>query len=280
MECWLHPSNGLQDGKQQGRGLHRFASSTLICMTDAAQSGGIVAYCDGGSRGNPGPSGYGVSIEDAAGHPIADLSEFLGVKTNNFAEYSGLLAALEYALAHGYPWLRVVADSELMVKQMKGQYRVNSPDLRPLWEEAKRRVAGLERFEIQHVLRGKNKRADALANEAMDRGTGKTVRELGGREGGGQAMASPSSAAMSSAATRPHLVTSTTTRTRAMETRTTETGTTGATQAERAPTAQSAEKRTNSVEKPRALKGFVKNGVVHLLEGELPENCFVRVTPE
>jgi ribonuclease HI len=236
-------------------------------MTDAARSGGIVAYCDGGSRGNPGPSGYGVSIEDAAGHPIADLSEFLGVKTNNFAEYSGLLAALEYALAHGYPQLRVIADSELMVKQMKGQYRVNSPELRPLWEEAKRRVAGLERFEIQHVLRGKNKRADALANQAMDRGTGKTVRELGGRQGGGQPMSS-----LSSAATRPHLVTSTTMRTRTTETRATETAATTATQAERPRTAQPADKRT--------LKGFVKNGVVHLLEGELPENCFVRVTPE
>jgi len=218
--------------------------------------------------GQSGASGYGVSIEDAAGHPIADLSEFLGVKTNNFAEYSGLLAALEYALAHGYPQLRVIADSELMVKQMKGQYRVNSPELRPLWEEAKRRVAGLERFEIQHVLRGKNKRADALANQAMDRGTGKTVRELGGRVGGGQPMSSPSSAA-----TRPHLVTSTTMRTRTTETRATETGaTTAATQAERPRTAQPADKRT--------LKGFVKNGVVHLLEGELPENCFVRVTPE
>jgi ribonuclease HI len=236
-------------------------------MTVAAHSGGIVAYCDGGSRGNPGPSGYGVSIENAAGHPIADLSEFLGVKTNNFAEYSGLLAALEYALAHGYPQLRVIADSELMVKQMKGQYRVNSPELRPLWEEAKRRVAGLERFEIQHVLRGKNKRADALANQAMDRGTGKTVRELGGREGGSQPMSSPASAA-----TRPHLVTSTTMRTRATETRPTETAATVATQAERPRTAQPADKRT--------LKGFVKNGVVHLLEGELPENCFVRVTPE
>ncbi len=150
-------------------------------MTDAARSGEITAYCDGGSRGNPGPSGYGVSIEDAGGHPVADLSEFLGVKTNNFAEYSGLLAALEYALSHGHARLRVVADSELMVKQMKGQYQVKSPDLRPLWEEAKRRAARLERFEIQHVLRGKNKRADALANQAMDRGTGKTVKEIGGR---------------------------------------------------------------------------------------------------
>ena len=81
----------------------------------------------------------------------------------------------------GIARLRVVADSELMVKQMKGQYQVKSPDLRPLWEEAKRRAARLERFEIQHVLRGKNKRADALANQAMDRGTGKTVKEVGTR---------------------------------------------------------------------------------------------------
>jgi ribonuclease HI len=207
-------------------------------MTDAALGGGITAYCDGGSRGNPGPSGYGVSIEDAAGHPVADLSEFLGVKTNNFAEYSGLLAALEYALSHGHARLRVVADSELMVKQMKGQYQVKSPDLRPLWEEAKRRAARLERFEIQHVLRGKNKRADALANQAMDRGTGKTVKEVG-RECGGAATPAPLPRVAASAGSR----------------------------------------LGKAVEK-RVLKGFVKNGVVHLLEGELPENCFVRVTPE
>ncbi|MGA9718971.1 MAG: ribonuclease HI family protein [Acidobacteriaceae bacterium] len=221
-------------------------------MTQSSTTDFITAYCDGGSRGNPGPAGYGVSIEDAAGRPIADLSEFLGVKTNNFAEYSGLLAALEYALMHSHPRLRVVADSELMVKQMKGQYQVKSPDLRPLWEEAKRRVAGLERFEIQHVLRGKNRRADALANQAMDRGTGKLVREVG-REGIGLPTSSTSSTK-----TRPHLVTS----------------------AARPSEAKPAEKRTDSAQKPRALKGFVKNGVVHLLEGELPENCFVRVTPE
>jgi ribonuclease HI len=206
-------------------------------MTQENTTDLITAYCDGGSRGNPGPSGYGVSIEDAAGRPIADLSEFLGVKTNNFAEYSGLLAALEYALSHGHPRLRVVADSELMVKQMKGQYQVKSPDLRPLWEEAKRRAARLERFEIQHVLRGKNKHADALANQAMDRGTGKTVKEVG-REGGSAATPTPLPR-VASAGSRP---------------------------------AKAAEKRV--------LKGFVKNGVVHLLEGELPENCFVRVTPE
>jgi probable phosphoglycerate mutase len=196
-------------------------------VTETSRLDFITAYCDGGSRGNPGPAGYGVSIEDAAGHPVAELSEFLGVKTNNFAEYSGLLAALEYALGHGHPRLRVVADSELMVKQMKGQYQVKSPDLRPLWEEAKRRAARLEKFEIQHVLRGKNRRADALANEAMDRGMGRSVKDV--------------SRQSSTPAAAPRQ-------------------------------AKAPEKRT--------LKGFVKNGVVHLLEGELPENCFVRVTLE
>src|ERR1700743_1051678 len=108
----------------------------------------IVAYCDGGSRGNPGPAGFGVYIQDSAGKAVAELSEFLGTHTNNFAEYSALLAALEFAINHGHKSLRVVSDSELMVKQMKGQYRVNSPELRPLWEEAKRRGDGLERCEL------------------------------------------------------------------------------------------------------------------------------------
>jgi ribonuclease HI len=129
-----------------------------------------VAYTDGGSRGNPGPSGYGVVVLGEDGRVLGELSEFLGMRTNNVAEYSGLLAALEFALAKGHPRLRVVSDSELMVKQIRGQYRVQSPDLRPLYEEAKRRIAKLEAFQIEHVLRGKNKKADELANQAMDRG--------------------------------------------------------------------------------------------------------------
>ena len=129
-----------------------------------------VAYTDGGSRGNPGPSGYGVVVQGENGAILAELSEFLGMRTNNVAEYSGLLAALEFALANGHSRLRVVSDSELMVKQIGGQYRVQSPDLRPLYEEAKRRIEQLDAFQIEHVLRGKNKKADELANRAMDRG--------------------------------------------------------------------------------------------------------------
>ncbi|HTZ89568.1 MAG TPA: ribonuclease HI family protein [Alloacidobacterium sp.] len=189
-------------------------------MTDAGnlfssseKSGWITAFCDGGSRGNPGPAGYGVYIQDENGAKIADLSEFLGKKTNNFAEYSGLLAALDYALSHGHTHLKAIADSELLVKQIKGQYRVNSPELRPLYEEARRRIAQLEGFQIQHVLREKNRRADQLANEAMDRGMGRSQQ-------------SPVAA------------------------------------------------------RPQTLRGFVKGGVVHLLEGELPDGVFVKVVRE
>ena len=132
------------------------------------------AHCDGGSRSNPGPSGYGAVIEDPQGQVVARLSQFLGIQTNNYAEYSGLLAVLEWAIANGAKSLRVVSDSELMVKQMKGQYKVKSPGLRPLSEEAKRRAARLDRFEIRHTLRGGNKEADRLANEAMDKGMGKS----------------------------------------------------------------------------------------------------------
>ena len=139
----------------------------------SAASEWFTAHCDGGSRGNPGPSGFGAVIEDPHGRIVARLSDFLGVQTNNYAEYSGLLAVLAWALEHNAKRLRVVSDSELMVKQMKGQYKVASPVLRPLWEEAKRRASRLDRFEMRHTLRGGNKEADRLANEAMDKGMGR-----------------------------------------------------------------------------------------------------------
>src|SRR6201999_2888016 len=125
---------------------------------------------------NPGPAGFGVYIQDSAGKAVAELSEFLGTHTNSFAEYSALLAALEFAINHGHKSLLVVSDSELMVKQMKGQYRVNSPELKPLYEEARRRVMQLDHFQVQHVLREKNRHADRLANLAMDRGMGRAAQ--------------------------------------------------------------------------------------------------------
>jgi probable phosphoglycerate mutase len=130
----------------------------------------ISAHCVGGARGNPGPAGFGVLIQDSQGRVLAELSEFLGIQTNNFAEYSGLLASLDFALDHGHRRLRVISDSELMVKQIQGKYQVKSPGLRPLFDQARKKIAQVEAFEIVHALRHKNKDADRLANLAMDRG--------------------------------------------------------------------------------------------------------------
>jgi ribonuclease HI len=128
------------------------------------------AHIDGGARGNPGPSGYGVVIHDSSGAKVAELSEYLGHHTNNYAEYQGLLGVLRYAVAHGIKALKVVSDSELMVRQMKGIYKVKNLDLRKLYEEAQPLVRKLDYFEIRHALREDNVDADRLANEAMDRG--------------------------------------------------------------------------------------------------------------
>jgi ribonuclease HI len=210
----------------------------------AADSGSewLIAHCDGGSRGNPGPSGYGAVIEDGQGRTVARLNEFLGIQTNNYAEYSGLLAVLAWAAEHGAKRLRVVSDSELMVKQMKGQYKVASPVLRPLWEEAKRKTKLLERFEIRHTLRGGNKEADSLANEAMDKGMGKRASGVSWPSGASGVGISPTQSGRQAA--RPLF-------------------------------AQPAAKSTH-----QTFEGYVKNGVVHLLEGELPDGIFVKVIRE
>ncbi len=135
-----------------------------------AAGGWYTAHCDGGSRGNPGPAGYGAVIEDPEGEVVARLSDYLGRQTNNYAEYKGLLAVLQWALKNGVRRLRVVSDSELMVRQMKRVYRVKNAGLLPLWDEAQRLALGLEGFEMRHTLRGGNKEADRLANDAMDKG--------------------------------------------------------------------------------------------------------------
>jgi probable phosphoglycerate mutase len=129
-----------------------------------------IAYVDGGSRGNPGIAGYGVSFLDEAGQAVASLSVNLGIRTNNFAEYSALIAALKHAKSQGYDELKVFADSELLVKQIHGTYKVKSPDLRPLYDEAKSLISSLRSFSIHHVPREQNRKADRLANLAMDQG--------------------------------------------------------------------------------------------------------------
>jgi ribonuclease HI len=129
----------------------------------------ITAYTDGGARGNPGPAGAGVYIQAANGKPLAELSLYLGDhQTNNFAEYSALIAALEYALKHHHTGLRVISDSLLVVSQMNGKWKVKEPGIKVLVDQAKQLARKLEFFEIKHVLRAGNKEADRLANEAMD----------------------------------------------------------------------------------------------------------------
>ena len=126
------------------------------------------ANIDGGSRGNPGPAAYGVVVRDARGEIVAKLKKYIGHNTNNVAEYFGLIAALDYAETHGIRSLRVESDSELLVKQMRGQYRVKSADLRPLFERARKMAQSLESFRIDHVFREQNREADALVNQALD----------------------------------------------------------------------------------------------------------------
>lgn len=186
----------------------------------AAGSGWFTAHCDGGSRGNPGPAAYGAVIEDPRGQVVARLSNYLGRQTNNYAEYQGLLAVLAWAAEHGARRLRVVSDSELMVRQMSGRYKVSSPALRPLWEDARRRAAALDAFEMRHTLRAGNREADRLANEAMDRGIGKPAATPAGQL------------------------------------------------------------RTQPPRAAKVIEGYVKNGVVHLLDGELPDGTFVKVVLE
>ena len=127
----------------------------------------ITAYIDGGARGNPGPAGYGVHIELPDGS-VEELHGALGIATNNVAEYSGLLAALNWAIANGYQDVRIRADSELLVKQMRGEYKVKHPGLQPLAARARLLMMELKDVRFEHVRREQNKDADRLSNLGMD----------------------------------------------------------------------------------------------------------------
>jgi ribonuclease HI len=178
----------------------------------------LVAHSDGGARGNPGPAGYGVVVQDESGRKVAHLSEYLGHQTNNFAEYQGLIAALEYALQHGPKALKLISDSELLVRQIKGIYKVKNAVLQDLHGRAKELIAQLDWFCIGHALREHNTDADRLANEAMDKGMGRVARAP-----------SPANASAALASTL------------------------------------------------QELEGIVRNGVVELTTGKLPEGTRVRV---
>ncbi|WP_459761669.1 ribonuclease HI family protein [Alkaliphilus crotonatoxidans] len=127
-----------------------------------------VIYTDGGARGNPGEAGIGIVIENEAGEVVREISQFIGRQTNNVAEYKALSRALEAALDMGFKEVICYLDSELVVKQIKGEYKVKNEGLIPLYQMIMPLVNKFDSFDIQHVRREHNKRADALANLAMD----------------------------------------------------------------------------------------------------------------
>jgi ribonuclease HI len=204
----------------------------------------LIAHSDGGARGNPGPAGYGVVIQDQSGRKVAHLSEYLGHQTNNFAEYQGLIAALEYAIQHGPKALKLISDSELLVRQIKGIYKVKNPTLQDLHGRAKELIAQLEWFSIGHALREHNQDADRLANEAMDQGTGRRT-------------ASPPAAHVGTAAPAVQ-------RSKASS-----------------PAARVARPLVSANADPgnegKELEGVIRNGVVELTNGKLPEGTRVQV---
>ena len=146
------------------------SSARLFSETHAATppAGVHIANIDGASRGNPGPASYAVVIRDPGGKTILELAKNIGRETNNVAEYYALLAALDYVTSHNISALRIRSDSELLVRQMQGRYKVKSADLKPLHERASKMAKQIGYFAIEHVRRELNRDADALANVALD----------------------------------------------------------------------------------------------------------------
>jgi ribonuclease HI len=209
------------------------------------------ANIDGGSRGNPGPAAYGVYIRDPKGEPVARLKKFIGRMTNNVAEYYGWIAALDYVEAQGIRALRIESDSELLVKQMKGLYKVRSPELAPLYERARKMAAALDSFRIDHVYREQNREADALANQAMDEVEGPDAKPRGSKS----AAAAKPAATKTASAPEPRAA---------------------ATQSSSAAASAAASQAPNS--DIRKIRARFRGGVLYLLEDvELPDGIEVDV---
>ena len=134
------------------------------------RGGSVRIWVDGACRGNPGPASIGGVIRDAQGLLLREVSETLGTATNNIAEYTALIRALEEAKALGADEVEAMSDSLLLVKQMAGEYRVKHPNLKPLHAKARALARGFARFAFTHVPREENREADRLANQALDRG--------------------------------------------------------------------------------------------------------------
>jgi ribonuclease HI len=156
------------------KNLSKPPSGKLLFDTPERPANVFVANVDGASRGNPGPASYAVILRGPDGTTRFECGKYIGHATNNVAEYYGLITALDYAAAQGIDRLLVRSDSELLVRQMQGRYKVKSPDLRPLYERARKLARGFAYFAIEHVPREENRKADELANVALDRTGSKT----------------------------------------------------------------------------------------------------------
>lgn len=151
----------------------------MFAETHPAPPAGVhIAQIDGASRGNPGPAAYAVILRAPGGATLCELGKYIGRETNNVAEYYGLIAALDYAANHGIRALRIRSDSELLVRQMQGRYKVKNAALKPLFERAQKISRALEYFTIEHVPRESNRNADALANLTLDRTSSASVSQV------------------------------------------------------------------------------------------------------
>jgi ribonuclease HI len=173
----LQDSMELSKAEREARRRERAAAAAAVEKQEAAEVAEVAAlarpvqtrlYCDGAARGNPGPAGAGAVIVNPAGHIVAKVGKFLGEETNNVAEYMGLILGLKRAKAMGIKELQVLADSELVVKQVRGEYAVKAEHLAPLHAEAVALFKAFDQIEIRHIPREENGQADAMSNRAID----------------------------------------------------------------------------------------------------------------
>ncbi len=173
----LQESMELSKAEREARRRERAAAAAVVEKQEQAVAAEVAAlarpvqtrlYCDGAARGNPGPAGAGAVIVNPAGHIVAKVGKFLGEETNNVAEYMGLILGLKRAKAMGIKELEVLADSELVVKQVRGEYAVKAEHLAPLHAEAVALFKGFDQIEIRHIPREENGQADAMSNRAID----------------------------------------------------------------------------------------------------------------
>jgi ribonuclease HI len=143
-------------------------SHPVYFLKDILNVNKVTIYTDGAARGNPGPSAIGVLLIDENGNILARISRRIGITTNNQAEYQAIIAALEKAIALGARYAVIKSDSELVVKQINGQYKIKNTALRPLYQKVVQLIGSLESFDIFYIPREQNAEADALANKALD----------------------------------------------------------------------------------------------------------------